>query len=235
MDQKGPPVALKETCRVVRGRLPLLDLHLARLAAGGCGALLIERVREAMLDTASEAGNAEYRRLVAVVDERGEVRTSLDAKPSTLDIPGGPTFQQVYVTGPPELPPGAAKPLDRTAWDHAMAEARQEGCDQAILVDSEGAVIDGGTANLWVVWADRAFTPPAPPAIAGVARRLILDRAREVGVRPEVAHVRSADLRDADEVFFSTAVAGVASANGRGGPVTTRLRELFDQVFFEEA
>jgi branched-chain amino acid aminotransferase len=139
----------------------------------------------------------------------------------------------VYVVGAPSVPAGAAKPADRGPWDTAMKEARDEGCDQAVLVDSEFNVIDGGTANVWVAYADRIFTPPAPPAIAGVSRRLILDRGREAGVRPEVAHIRAGDLDEADEVFFSTAVAGVVQAAGRGGRVTTRLAEWFARVFDE--
>jgi branched-subunit amino acid aminotransferase/4-amino-4-deoxychorismate lyase len=220
-------VALKETCRVVEGRVPLIDLHLARLSSGGCSDMLVERVRERILATAAEAADHRYRRLLVVVDPAGDVRTTLDERPSKLEVAGGPTFHLVYVTGAPSLPPGAAKPADRTPWDAAMAEARSEGCDQAVLADSEGAVIDAATANVWVAWADRIFTPPAPPAVAGVARRYVLDHAREAGIRPEVAHIRASDLLEADEVFFTSALAGVVAASGRSGSVVARLREMF--------
>ncbi|GAB4280375.1 MAG: hypothetical protein Kow0056_14680 [Coriobacteriia bacterium] len=226
-------VALAETCRVVRGTIPLLPLHLERLAAGGCTPQLLERVRHRMSDTAATATGSEYARLRVVVETDGSIETTLDERPSALDVAGGPSFVTVPIIGAPPLPPGAAKPADRTPWEKPVQEARQEGADLGVLVDSDGNVVDATTATVWLAYADRVFTPPAPPAVAGVARRLILDRGREAGARPEVAHIRESDLWDADEVFFSSALGGVRCASGRRGPVGTALEEWFARVFEE--
>lgn len=227
-----PSIGLRETCRVVRGAVPLLGRHLARLASGGCGpAVLAEVMARAEEALRSAVSRRDAARLRITVTPGGTVQAVLDSEPSSLAVQGGPTFHLASVVGAPELPESAAKPANRTPWDTAQKEALGAGCDQAILVDMEGNVIDGATASVWVVFGDRLFTPPAPPAVAGVARGFVLDKAGALGLRAEVAHVRDKDILDADEVIFTNAYAGAVAAFGRSGAVAKKLKQLFDEIW----
>jgi para-aminobenzoate synthetase/4-amino-4-deoxychorismate lyase len=225
-----PPVALRETCRIVRGQVPLLAYHLARLSAGGCGPSVLAEARVAVDHSLGAADpKAEYGRLAVTVSQGGAVTAELGAAPSTLAVRGGPLAVPVTVAGPPELPPGAAKPADRGVWDAAQREAGPGA--QAVLVLSDGTVVDGATASVWVRRGDALLTPPAPPAVAGVARAVVLDLAAGCGYAASAATLALADLDTADEVFFSNALAGVVAARGRGGPACAALTAAFEREF----
>jgi branched-subunit amino acid aminotransferase/4-amino-4-deoxychorismate lyase len=244
--QEAPSVALRETCRVVAagpsavrspaaisdspglvltGSVPLWPLHRERLAEGGCGETLLEEVEAAALEAVSAwPGPASSRlRLTIGIGTEGSVSAEMDRRLSSLDAVHGPVTATVRVDGAPPLPPGAAKPADRSTWDEAARRARQLGAHQAILVDADGLVIDGSSATVWAVFGDELRTPPAPPAVAGVARRFILLEAPALGLKVRVQPLASAGLDEADELMLSNAFGGVVAVRGRGGPVTARL------------
>lgn len=226
-------VALRETCRVVHGRVPLLARHLARLAAGGCGATALGRVRAAVEAALAQYGaEAAYGRLSVTVAPDGAVTAAVTDARSTLHVPGGPALLPV-TCAPPRLPAGAAKPADRSLWDAAQHHALVAGAHQAVLVDARGNVIDGATASVWVRVGDRLLTPPAPGAVAGVARGVVFDAAARLGYIAEESVLPAAVLDAADEVFFSNALAGVVAAREREGRASVALAEEFRRLFGE--
>ncbi len=218
---------LRETIRVARGTLPLLAYHLERLAEGGVPAAQLAEVREAAaLEAARERAGA-YK-LQVTVEPGGGFRVVASAEPSSLDVPGGPAIVPVAVAALPQLPPRAAKPADRSYWDGPQRLAHLRGGQQAVLVTADGDVVDGGTATVWAVEDGVLVTPPAPPAVAGVARRAILrELAPALGLQTEVRPLPLDELEAADEVLLSNAVGGVVAAAGRGGPIADRLRDAF--------
>ncbi|HSK48328.1 MAG TPA: bifunctional anthranilate synthase component I family protein/class IV aminotransferase, partial [Coriobacteriia bacterium] len=118
-----PLVALRETCRVVRGRVPLLARHLGRLAAAGCGPAVLARVRAEVADALSMYGSAaDYGRLSVTVRPTGDVTAGVTDAASSLDAQGGPVLMAVE-SQVPRLPTGAAKPADRALWDAAQQRA----------------------------------------------------------------------------------------------------------------
>ena len=139
---------------------------------------------------------------------------------------GGPVLVSVRVAHAPTLPPGAAKPADRAQWDAALARARRAGGDQALLIGPGGEVIDGATASVWIRSGDLLLTPPAPPAVAGVARSAIFDLAPALGMRAREAPLTEADITAAEEVFLSNAYAGVVTVRGREGHAAPALDAL---------
>lgn len=228
-----PPVALRETCRVSGPRIPLLAYHLARLAAGGCGPGVLARVRAAVAgELAGRVGDAAVRRLAVTVRTDGGVSVSLTDAASTLCVPGGPVPVLVTVPAAPVLPPGAAKPADRSAWDDAQCLARQtDPGAQALLALPDGTIVDGATATVWMRKGDTLVTPPAPPALAGVAREAVFDLAASCGLAASEAHLTLADLDGAEELFFTNAFAGVVAARERAGSAVEALREALAREF----
>lgn len=224
-----PDVALRETCRVVDGQVPLLSRHLARLSAGGCGPSLLACVRE-RISSVIESRRTSAERLSVTVDSTGDVRAELSATPSSLDVPGGVIIVPV-ASEIPSLPAGAAKPMQRALWDRAQEDARRLGADQALLVDGGGHIIDGATANLWIRRGARLLTPAAPPAVDGIARGVVFDYARRCGYEAVECVLTLEDLSTADEVFMSNALAGVVPVRGRSGRASSVLGETFQALF----
>ena len=224
-----PDVALRETCRVVDGAVPLLPRHLARLAAGGCGPTILARVRECIKD-AINSQRLLPGRLAVTVDPAGDVRAEPSNMPSSLDVADGVSIAPV-VSETPTLPRGAAKPAARAPWDRAQREAARQGADQALLVDTDGRVIDGVTASVWVRVGTRLLTPPAPPAVDGIARGVVFDHAAQCGYEAVECALSLGDLKTADEVFMSNALAGVVPVRGRSGRAVSVLGDVFLTLF----
>jgi len=224
--------ALRETIRIHDGRVPLLGRHLYRLESGGCDRDTLESAKHAVLDAARE-WEPQYGRMTLEVSVDGQVSVDITEKPSTISIDGGPVIIPVR-TGVPPLPPGAAKPADRSFWDDALRQAQEQGGDVALLVDDEGFVMDGSQATVWFVFGDTLVTPPSPPALAGVSRFLVMDCAAMWGYSAEERTVHEQDVLLADEIFLTTAVGGAVNAQGHVGLAAPRIHAHIERIFRAE-
>jgi branched-chain amino acid aminotransferase len=70
----------------------------------------------------------------------------------------------------------------------------------------------------------------------GITRRTVIEIAADLQVRCEVRPVRSEEIVAADEIFTSTTAGGITPVtryegklvgDGRSGPLTTRIHELY--------
>jgi len=230
-------VALRETCRLAAGQVPLWPYHRARLARGGCGDAALDAAEEAMR-TAAEGwrGPASSRlRLTVVVEPSGAASAVVQRRLSSLDVPGGPRAVPVEVANTPPLPAGAAKPADRSWWDDAQRRARSASGDQALIV-RDGLVLDGGTASVWAVADGVALTPPAPAAVAGVARAFLLEAFECAGIPARVEPLPLELALAADELFCTNAFAGAVAIRGRGpGSVTRAAVAAFERLWGDPA
>jgi D-alanine transaminase len=120
----------------------------------------------------------------------------------------------------------------------AKTAARQAGAFEAWLVDDEGFVTEGASTSAWIVDADgKIVTRDLSHAILpGVTRRVMLAAAAE-GQMPLVERKFTlAEARGAKEAFISAAtlgampvvaIDGTPVGDGRPGPVTRRIQELY--------
>jgi D-alanine transaminase len=115
--------------------------------------------------------------------------------------------------------------------------ARKAGVDDAWFVD-EGFVTEGTSSNAWIVTADGAIvTRNVSTAILhGITRAAVLAYAEAAAMRVEERPFTIAEAQDAAEAFVTAASAfvtpvveidGRGLGDGRPGPVTRRLRELY--------
>ncbi len=115
--------------------------------------------------------------------------------------------------------------------------ARRAGVDDAWMVEG-GFVTEGTSNNAWIVTkAGTIVTRDLSPAIlAGITRDALLRYAAEAQIRVEERPFTVAEAQGAAEAFITAASAfvtpvveidGVRIGDGRPGPVTTRLRELY--------
>lgn len=230
-DESAEP-RIRETCRVVHGAVPLWRFHRARMESAGCSPELIDAVERETLAAAAGHDVAPTTRVRLSIELRGGCFTvAVERRLSSLDVPNGPRIARIDVAEKPVLPAGAAKPLDRSYWDAAHRAARAKHANQAVLVAPDGTVVDGSTASVWIVEGAALVTPPAPPAIAGVARAALLELAAGAGFSARAEPVSWDRLEAADEVLLANAVRGAVGVRGRSGPVAREVEALFAQVW----
>lgn len=120
-------------------------------------------------------------------------------------------------------------------------DANRAGFDEAIVLDQNGHVSEGSAMNIFMVRDGVLITPPITDNILeGITRRSIIELARNE-LRLEVAE-RSIDRTEvfiAEEIFLTGTAAQVVAVTkvdhrpvgtGTMGPITTKLRVLFDDI-----
>jgi branched-chain amino acid aminotransferase len=122
----------------------------------------------------------------------------------------------------------------------AVNEAQRRGFDEAILLNTQGQIAEGSGENLFVVHNGEIVTNDRDASILmGVTRASILELANDMGIPARVTPISVEDVLAADELFFSgTAVEvtpikeidGRTIGDGTPGPVTRRIREMFNRV-----
>jgi branched-chain amino acid aminotransferase len=123
----------------------------------------------------------------------------------------------------------------------ARTEAKRDGYDEAILLDTNGHVAEGSVEHIFLVRDGALVTPPLTHLLEGITRDAVIRiaRAREIEVREEQF---SRDyLLTSDEAFFAGTGAEVTPlvevdsrkiGNGKRGPLTTAIqKDFFDVVY----
>jgi branched-chain amino acid aminotransferase len=122
---------------------------------------------------------------------------------------------------------------------YATMEAKQAGFDEALLLDYEGYVAEGAAENFFMVKGERLLTPAPGCILPGITRDTLIKLARNQGIEVEERKLTIDEVKRADEAFFcgtATEVAPIAQidevviGNGKIGPITKRLRDLYLRV-----
>ncbi|MGJ7041937.1 D-alanine transaminase [Shinella sp. BE166] len=123
----------------------------------------------------------------------------------------------------------------------ARQQAKEAGAQEAIFVDGEGNVTEGGATNLWIVdKAGNLVTRPADHGIlSGITRMTLMDVAERLGLPVTERRFSVAEMLEAREIFVTGAtticlpvvsVDGVTIANGHPGMTAQKIREAFFAV-----
>lgn len=116
-------------------------------------------------------------------------------------------------------------------------EAHDLGFAEAIALDVNGIVSEGGGENIFVVYRDVLYTPPVASSILlGVTRDCILTLARGLGIEVREQSFPREMLYVADEIFLTgtaveispvRSVDKVMVGSGAPGSITKRLQDEF--------
>ena len=118
----------------------------------------------------------------------------------------------------------------------AVREARRDGYDEAILLDTEGYVAEGSSENLFIVRDGELLEPETTSALDGITRRTVATLAREAGLSVRAKRLTRDEVYCADEVFFTGTAAEITPVvevdarrigNGQPGPITRRLQQAY--------
>jgi branched-chain amino acid aminotransferase len=122
----------------------------------------------------------------------------------------------------------------------AVQQAIRAGFDDAILLNTRGDVAEGSGANLFLVKNGVVITNDRDASIVmGITRDSVITIAKDLGLPVEIRPMTVADLRGADEVFFSGTAIEVTPVtqlddrtygDGTPGPVARRIQSTFFDV-----
>ncbi len=122
----------------------------------------------------------------------------------------------------------------------ALTEALENGADEALLLDTDGYVMEGSGENVFIVRNNRVITPDLTSALEGITRDTVLVLLTEMGYSVEERRITRDEIYISDEAFFTGTAAEVTPireldsrmiGSGKSGPVTKRLQsQYFDAV-----
>jgi D-alanine transaminase len=120
----------------------------------------------------------------------------------------------------------------------ARQQATAAGCREAWLLDGEGRVREGSASNAYIVDAAGTLVthPLGPQILGGITRQVLLELARSAQIRVDERPFGVDEAKGAREAALSStsswllpvvAIDGTVVGDGRPGPVTRRLMELY--------
>jgi len=121
----------------------------------------------------------------------------------------------------------------------ALQEAISHGCDEALLLDTEGFVAEGSGENFFMVRDGVLYTPELTSALDGITRKTIMQLARELGIEVVEKRITRDEVYIADEAFFTGTAAEVTPIReldnrpigiGSRGPITEKLQTLYFDI-----
>ncbi len=237
-----------ETILVHGGRALDLEAHLERLASGlgvlgFTGAvdlsklraglahyLVAESVSSAVLRLTVTRGSGP-RGLVPPEAPRPAILMSLAPPPPPRETPLA--LRVATTTRRNELSPcSRIKALPYLDNLVALQEARGQGADEALMLNTRGTIACASIANLFVIRDGRLETPPVSDgALPGTMRALMLLLAASAGLVPVETSLQAADLAAADQVFLTNSVLGAMEAGSCNGlPLQRRAGEALERL-----
>jgi aminodeoxychorismate lyase len=133
-----------------------------------------------------------------------------------------PAMRWKLIMASPRLPAGEPlaqfKTCNKLPQIIARSEADAVGADEALLLNTDGFVVEGAGSNLFWIDGDAICTPPlAGGILAGVTRAVVLDICRSLGVNVREDNVTVEELRRRQGVFLSVSSWGVVEAKSLDG------------------
>jgi D-alanine transaminase len=242
-----------EVIRIYNGRAFLMEPHLRRLRAG-LGALYID---DAVVDGLADVAERLIRDNGVEGDGTVYIQVTRGVAPRRHAFPDPAVDPTTYVLAKPfrQYPDEyfetgvAAISVPDTRWTRcdiksiallpnvlANQQAHAAGAFEALFI-KDGVLIEGSHSNLFGVLDGSLMTYPACNYIlSGITRTLVLDMARELGIRAAETPIPWERIDDVEELFLSgttTEVMPVARVddrvigNGGRGPITTRLQQAY--------
>jgi branched-chain amino acid aminotransferase len=120
-------------------------------------------------------------------------------------------------------------------------DAVRSGFDEALVLDNNGHVSEGSAMNVFMVRNGVLITPPVTDNILeGISRRSVIEIARkELGLEVVERSIDRTEVYISDEMFLTGTAAQIAAVtkvdhrpvgSGVMGPITTKLRELYEDI-----
>lgn len=95
--------------------------------------------------------------------------------------------------------------VDRADYRNTVDEAkRRTGSYEALLVNREGNVSEGGRSNLFMVKEDVVYTAPADKVLKGITRQMVLTACQNQGYQVVEKEISLEEMLNMDAIFISS-------------------------------
>jgi branched-chain amino acid aminotransferase len=91
----------------------------------------------------------------------------------------------------------------------ASQKAKDNGFDEALLLDTEGYVAEGPGANIFIENNGRLFTPELGSILPGITRATVLEISEKLGIDVVEKKIKPEEVHGADSAFFCGTAAEV--------------------------
>jgi len=122
----------------------------------------------------------------------------------------------------------------------ARAEADAAGADEALLLNTDGRVVEGASSNLFWIEGKIVCTPPlADGLLGGVTRAVAIEICQSLSLPFAERTVTSEQLRRADGIFLTLSSIGVVEAIALDGatlatsPIAAEIRRAYEKLLVE--
>ena len=121
----------------------------------------------------------------------------------------------------------------------AKIEANAAWADDALMLDRRGFIAETNATNFFIVTGEVVMTSRAVACPEGITRATVLELCAEHGIRSRVKDVSLTEAYRADEAFCTGTMGELAGVNeidgrtignGKPGPMTARLSDLFREL-----
>ena len=124
---------------------------------------------------------------------------------------------------PAEDPLAHFKTSNKLAQILARSEADALGADEALLINTDGHVVEGSSSNLFWIQERRICTPRIEAGILpGVTREVIFELATNLGCEIVEAEITPQQLTEAEGIFLSVTSAGIIECDRSDGVALRR-------------
>jgi D-alanine transaminase len=242
-----------EFTAVLDGKLVDSEAHLARFARSAAGLALMLPLSTAEIEAAQRELIARnrldqggvYFQLTGGPAERDFLAPSTEPTlfmftqaGDLLDRPAAKTGIVVRTIADPRWARRDIKSIMLLGQVLAKREAAAAGAQEAWLVDGDGFVTEGASSSALIVTAEGTLVtrPNSQAILPGCTRKAVLAIAERDGVKVEERLFTVAEALAASEAILTSAsnfvlpvvtIDGQSIGNGKPGPITGRLRELY--------
>jgi branched-chain amino acid aminotransferase len=120
----------------------------------------------------------------------------------------------------------------------ARSESRKRGFENAVLLDTQGFIAEGGTESIFLVKEGRLVTPSRGTILDSITRKSILQVAEVLDIPAVEGRLSPELLYEAEEIFLSGTpikVLPVRKVEDRvfeevPGPLTATLQSMMDKI-----
>jgi branched-chain amino acid aminotransferase len=118
----------------------------------------------------------------------------------------------------------------------AHDQAKRNGYQEAILLDTNGFVAEGSGQNIFFIKNGKLITPELTCCLNGITRRSVMKIARDLGLDVLERHITRDELYTADELFFCgtaveitpiRAVDKIKVGIGKRGEISTQIQQTY--------
>ena len=212
LQNQAEPIGLFETIRVEQGQACHLEMHLGRISQSA-KALKIKfdsnRAKSLIQEACSQLDASLIYRLRLDLSAEG----LLSVKTAAIqNLQAGPILWASDILATDATMSSTDQLLGhkvtrRKLYDQAWLAAEKLGAFDALFVNEQGFVTEGGRSNVFIKKDGRWLTPPlASGCLPGVMRSMVMNDAKYQAVEQDITPT---DVLSAEEVIFTNALRGI--------------------------